>query len=85
MTASTPEDLGFTFRQRKSGDVQILRLGALAATLRNDSAAAFLAEVAALERDEVQQLMARLTGNYRRGNERVAANHPRNARLPVQE
>jgi hypothetical protein len=24
--------------------------------------------------------MARLTGNYKRGNERVAANHPRNRR-----
>lgn len=27
-----------------------------------------------------QELMARLTGNYRRGNERQARNHPRNQR-----
>jgi hypothetical protein len=25
-----------------------------------------------------QELMARLTGNYKRGNERVARTHPRN-------
>jgi hypothetical protein len=27
-----------------------------------------------------QQVMARLTGNYKRGNERKAAEHPRNRR-----
>ena len=36
---------------------------------------AFLNEVD--DRDP-QELMARLTGNYRRGNERQARNHPRN-------
>ena len=28
--------------------------------------------------EEGQQLMARVTGNYKRGNERVARQHPRN-------
>lgn len=28
--------------------------------------------------DDPQQLMARITGNYRRGNERTAKIHPRN-------
>ncbi len=28
----------------------------------------------------LMKLMARLTGNYRRGNERQARNHPRNRR-----
>jgi hypothetical protein len=27
-----------------------------------------------------QELMARITGNYRHGNERTAMNHPRNRR-----
>ena len=41
-------------------------------------ATAFLAEMDATpERD--QAAMARLTGNYRRGNERTAGSHPRNA------
>ena len=39
--------------------------------------AALLTEV---ERDDPQEVMARWTGNYRRGNERTAKNHPRNRR-----
>jgi len=31
-----------------------------------------------VERDDPQDVMARATGNYRRGNERVAREHPRN-------
>ena len=31
-----------------------------------------------LEDRDAQELMARLTGNYRRGNERTARQHPRN-------
>jgi hypothetical protein len=72
---------GFTYRQRKSGDVQLLRRGAVASTLRGADAAAFLAEVASCSPAAAQQLMARLTGNYRRGNERLAAAHPRNGRV----
>jgi len=44
--------------------------------VRGDRAAAFLAEVG---QDDPQQVMARWTGQYRRGNERTAKNHPRNA------
>ncbi|MBK6594951.1 MAG: hypothetical protein IPG23_20820 [Burkholderiales bacterium] len=29
---------------------------------------------------EAQQLMARVTGNYKHGNERTASSHPRNRR-----
>jgi len=45
--------------------------------VRGGRAAAFLAEV---EQDDPQEVMARWTGQYRRGNERSAKNHPRNAR-----
>jgi hypothetical protein len=38
-------------------------------------AADFAADVGS---DDPQELMARLTGNYKRGNERMAKNHPRN-------
>ena len=41
--------------------------GRVAATLRAGAAARFLTE---LEHGDPQQLMARLTGNYKRGNER---------------
>jgi len=56
-------------------DVVITHHGRRATTLRGSSAQQFLIEV---EQDDPQQLMARMTGNYRRGNERTARNHPRN-------
>lgn len=71
-------DLGFTWRARKSGDVEVLHHGRLAATLRGAKAAEFLSDAETLGASGAQQLMARLTGNYRRGNERTAKNHPRN-------
>jgi len=75
-----PEDLGFRVRERKGGHVEILHHGRLAATLRGSQAAEFLAELSDPTNPEAQQLMARLTGNYKRGNERLASNHPRNRR-----
>lgn len=77
---TSPTDLGFTWRRRKSGDVQVLHRGALAANLRGRPAAEFLAEIAACSGADAQHLMARVTGHYRRGNERLAAAHPRNRR-----
>ena len=74
------EDLGFTWRQRKNGDVEILHRGRLASTLRGNDAADFLAEADRSELIELQPLMARLTGNYKHGNERQASAHPRNKR-----
>jgi hypothetical protein len=72
------EDLGFTYRARKNGDVEVLHKGRLAASLRGVAAQEFLAEVEAGRFTDGQQLMARLTGNYKHGNERAAKNHPRN-------
>jgi len=74
------DDLGFSFRQRKNGDVEILHHGRLASTLRGADAADFVAEAASGSQAEAQQLMARVTGNYKRGNERLASDHPRNRR-----
>lgn len=73
-------DLGFTYRLRKNGDVEILRHGRQASMLRGAKAKGFIAEVEAASPAEAQQRMARLTGNYKRGNERTASNHPRNRR-----
>jgi hypothetical protein len=66
---------GFTFTLRKNGEGVIRHHDRVAATLRGDRAAAFLAEVAV---PDDQQLMAKVTGNYKRGNERTSANHLRN-------
>ena len=73
-------DLGFTYRARRDGGVEVLHHGRLAATLRAAKAQAFLAEIASAAHEDAQQLMARVTGNYKRGNERSAGRHPRNAR-----
>lgn len=71
-------DLGFTYRRRKNGEVELLHDGRLASTLRGGDAAGFLGDVERIDDAGAQQLMARLTGNYIRGNERRASQHPRN-------
>jgi hypothetical protein len=68
---------GFAYLARADGVVVISHHGRPATTLRAGRAARFLAEV---EAGDPQQVMARWTGNYRRGNERTGKNHPRNAR-----
>jgi hypothetical protein len=74
------DDLGFTYRTRKTGEVEVHHHGKLAATLRGSEAADFVSDVQGGGFAEGQQLMARLTGNYKHGNERLAASHPRNKR-----
>jgi hypothetical protein len=69
-----PAANGFSY-ERRGLDVVIKHHGRVATTLRGARASEFLSDV--VEQDE-QQLMARLTGNYKRGNERTSANHPRN-------
>ncbi|GAA0367286.1 hypothetical protein [Micromonospora gifhornensis] len=71
--SGTPE--GFTYRLRKNGDVELLHHGRLATVLRGAAAARFLIDV---DSSDPQELMARVTGNYKHGNERTAKKHPRN-------
>ncbi|WP_370963059.1 hypothetical protein [Amycolatopsis sp. cg9] len=70
----TPD--GFAHRVGERGDVTITHHGRPAGTLRGAAAARFLAAVA--RGDDPQQLMARVTGNYKHGTERRAREHPRN-------
>ncbi|MBO9624860.1 MAG: hypothetical protein J7484_00635 [Microbacterium sp.] len=67
---------GFEFAVR-GDDVVIRHHGRAATVLRGARAAQFLADV---EHGDPQLLMAKVTGNYRRGTERTASQHPRNAR-----
>lgn len=66
---------GFSWTQRKNGDIVISHHGRPATTLRGRRAVEFLDD---MRGGDDQELMARVTGNYRRGNEREARNHPRN-------
>lgn len=78
MAASDDGDRGFTWRATKGGEVHVSHHGRLATTLRGMAAAEFLAEAEDADDAAMQQLMARVTGNYRHGNERTARDHPRN-------
>ena len=71
-----PAAEGFVFRETADGVVTVLHHGRVATTLRGLAATRFLEEV---ERGDPQLVMARVTGNYRRGNERAARQHPRNS------
>ena len=64
--------LGFDWQVTKSGQVLISRAGRLVTTVRGASAARLIAKLSAASDDEAQQLLARATGNYKRGNERHA-------------
>lgn len=72
------QDLGFSYRIRKNGEVEILHRGRLASTLRGHDAQAFRQAHPDERSAQAQQWMARVTGHYKRGNERLAAQHPRN-------
>lgn len=58
---------GFEYAVRKNGDVVITHHGRPATILRGRRADKFLSQ---LETRDAQELMARMTGNYKRGNER---------------
>jgi len=72
-----PAPTGFTYRRRGDREVVIHHHGRVATILRHARAAAFLADIEDAPPGADQELMARVTGNYRRGNERLAGQHPR--------
>ena len=74
-------DLGFDYEARQNGEVAIFHRHRLGAILRGQAAQQFVTQANELSDADLQQVMARITGNYKRGNERTAADHPRN-RLP---
>jgi hypothetical protein len=71
------QDLGFTFTQYEN-EIHVYHHGKKATVLRGTKAKEFEDEIGTSDFASQQQLMARLTGNYKRGNERLAKSHPRN-------
>ncbi len=59
----------------RGDEIVITHHGKKATVLRGGTAERFLEDVKA---GDPQALMARVTGNYKRGNERRAKEHPRN-------
>ena len=76
--SSNTGDLGFSYSESSGPEIKIFHHGRFATVLRNLDATKFLADVLACSFEDQQQMMARATGNYKRGNERQAKNHPRN-------
>lgn len=74
-TVSVPAPDGFAWTQHKNGDVVITHHELRAAVLRGERAREFIDDVG---EGSDQELMARLTGNYKHGNERQGRNHQRN-------
>jgi hypothetical protein len=68
-----PSPAGFSY-EREGAAVAIYHRGRRAAVLRGRAAERFLLD---LERRDPQQLMARATGNYKRGNERAGKRSPK--------
>jgi hypothetical protein len=60
----------FSWRQTKAGRVRISRGGRVVTTLGGGAARRFITRAEGADPEAAQQLMARATGNYKRGNER---------------
>jgi len=63
-------DLGFAYQFSKQGVINILRQGRNVSNLRGKKASQAALQLEELDFAGQQQLLARLTGNYKRGNEK---------------
>jgi hypothetical protein len=64
------EDDPFDWRVTKDGQVLVSRGGRVVTTVRGPAAAKLQGQLARADEAGAQQLLARATGNYKRGNER---------------
>ena len=71
------EDEPFSFQVTKDGRVRIAYNGRVVTTLHGKSAEKFLSRAADCTTQEAQLLMAKATGNFKRGNERESKKKPR--------
>lgn len=67
-----PVTESFAYRARKDGSVSITQSGREVTILRGEAAGRFLEKVRAATPCDAQLEMARVTGNFKRGNERLA-------------
>jgi hypothetical protein len=71
------EETPFTYRTSRDDAVTIFWSDRPVTTLRGKAAARFLSRVETLETEGAQLEMARVTGNFKRGNERAAKSRER--------
>lgn len=65
------EDLPFSFRQYKNGGVSVFYHEREVTILSGKNAEKFLSRIENADEMERQMIMAKITGNFKRGNERV--------------
>ena len=65
-----PPPTGFGWSERQNGEIAITKDGRLVTVVRGQTADRLGKSLATASDDRVQHLLARATGNYRRGNER---------------
>ena len=73
MAVANPDPLAgepFSFQARADGSIVIRYHAAPVTLLRGKTAARFMTRVSSADAAGAQQLMARATGNFKRGNER---------------
>lgn len=73
MTAVDEDAPQFSYRTSKAGDVFVAHRGRDVTTLRGRAASRFLSRIARMDDAGTQGEMARVTGNFKRGNERRAS------------
>lgn len=64
--------LGFRFAENKAGDMDIWHHGKLVTHFKSSRAQKVLIQLDAKSFSQQQILLARLTGNYKRGNEKLS-------------
>ncbi len=72
---SSLADAPFSFYETKSAAVMIRCRGKLAKTIKGKAAVHFLEKIDKLNANEAQLLMARVTAQFKLGNERMASVH----------
>jgi len=66
----TPDEDVFSYQTTKRNTIFIFWHGKCVTTLKDSAATQFLAKIARADRTGQQLLMAKITGNFKHGNER---------------
>ena len=69
----------YAYQIRKDGAVAISHEGRQVSVIAGREAERLIAKLQRASAAEVQMALAKITGNFKRGNERMAARHTRNS------
>ena len=70
MSHDSPSENHFAFQETKDGRIRIAHCGKVVTTLACAEAKRFLQRSTGADEQALQLLMAKVTGNFKRGNER---------------